>query len=355
MLVKSMPSTVRTHIIRCAAHQYKEGDVQHWFLPSGVGVRTTCSDDMLYLPLVVAEYINATGDSGILDVKVKWLVSEDSGIEKCEKPQKSEVSDTVYEHCMRAVERSMKRGEHGLPLLGGCDWNDGFSAAGAGGKGESVLNCFFFVYVYEKFLPFVREHEAARTIRRRCAKLREAALGCFENGYFLRAFDDDGKKIGRIDAAVQAYAALSSIAPEAMVDSALSKAFDVLYDRELQILKLFSPPFEGDDRSIGYIQAYNPGIRENGGQYTHAAAMFLLALWRQGKRSEAFELLAALNPAQRMSAEGDRHLAMTYRSEPYALCGDVYSNPDMPGRGGWSHYTGSAAWYYNCIAEMYGL
>lgn len=355
MLVKSMPSTVRTHIIRCAAHQYKEGDVQHWFLPGGVGVRTTCSDDMLYLPLVVAEYINATGDSGILDVKVKWLVSEDSGIEKCEKPQKSEVSDTVYEHCMRAVERSMKRGEHGLPLLGGCDWNDGFSAAGAGGKGESVLNCFFFVYVYEKFLPFVREHEAARTIRRRCAKLREAALGCFENGYFLRAFDDDGKKIGRIDAAVQAYAALSSIAPEAMVDSALSKAFDVLYDRELQILKLFSPPFEGDDRSIGYIQAYNPGVRENGGQYTHAAAMFLLALWRQGKRSEAFELLAALNPAQRMSAEGDRHLAMTYRSEPYALCGDVYSNPDMPGRGGWSHYTGSAAWYYNCIAEMFGL
>lgn len=350
----------RTHIIRCSARQYEDGSVNHWFFPNAEGVKTKCSDDFMYLPLAVSHYVSLTNDTSLLDVKTEYLTSSPLGNkgERFELPSKSGIKETVYEHCKRALNNSLKRGIHGLPPLGTCDWNDGFSHFGEKGLGESVLNAMQYVYVYESFIPLMRmkSDSDAAFFEAEAKKLRKATEKCFETDRFIRAYGDNGEKLGsvdceecKIDLTVQAFAVMANIGTKEMQKKALDTMWRDLFDERMMVLRLFSPPFKKNERNVGYIQGYIEGIRENGGQYTHAAVWGLIALAEFGMYERALTLLKALCPSWRQSVGGE--ITEVYKSEPYALCGDVYYSPKFKGRGGWSHYTGSAGWYYRAILE----
>ncbi len=361
MLCYSDPSLARTHIIRCGARQYEDGSVNHWFFAEGDCVKTKCSDDFMYLPLAVAHYIELSGDESVLDVECEYLASPplNGKSERYEKPQKSGKKESIYEHCKRSLSYSLKRGKHGLPPLGSCDWNDGFSHFGEKGIGESVLNAMQYVWVYEKFAPIMiqkGEKTEAQFYLDEAKRLRGSAEKCFETDRFIRAYGDNGEKLGsaecdecKIDLTVQAFSVIANIGTKEMQRKALDTMWNELFDEEYQILRLFSPPFVKNDRHVGYIQGYIRGIRENGGQYTHAAVWALIALCEFGMQERAKILLRALTPSWRMSVGGK--ITSAYKSEPYALCGDVYYSPKFKGRGGWSHYTGSAGWFYRALIE----
>ena len=365
-IMRFAPDIARTHILRCAAHQYPEGDAMHWWhYISGrsVGVRTLCSDDYLWLPYVCAEYISHTGDIDILDIKIRYIDSPQlSGneSERFETPEKSRIKESLYMHCIRAIEHSLRFGIHGLPYMGSCDWNDGMSAIGSNG-GESVWLGFFLIMVLEKFIPLckVRGDDSAEKYGEVVSQLRSALSDCYSGDRYIRAFYGDGTPVGApgnsecsIDILPQAFAVLSLPESELMSESAeavrakkaLKTAYDMLFDKKNSIFKLFTPPFSGKGRYPGYISGYVEGVRENGGQYTHAAVWGAMAMLRAGLCEYGSDVFLTINSASAASDE-------KYRTEPYFLCGDVYSNAAFAGRGGWSLYTGAAGWYYNAVVE----
>ncbi len=363
-LIYSNPNLVRTHIFRCCAHQYLEGDVMHWWHTRHInrvnnGVRSKCSDDLLYLPLVVADYIEKTGDLKTLDIGVKYLSSPPLGSknERYELPTRSDVKESVYLHCLRALARAEQTGKHGLILMGSCDWNDAFSLVGEKGIGESVFSTLLFIIVAEKFIPIAESRgdtETANHYRETVKSLRRAVE---ENAFFgdryARAFCDDGKILGiegckecEIDILSQAFAALAGLNRE-RTKIALQTAFSKLFDSKNKIFKLFSPPFVNGKARVGYIRGYVAGIRENGGQYTHGALWGALGFLAVGMTEEALTVFECANPATRCA---DKELAHRYKTEPYAIAADIYSG-DHSGRGGWSWYTGAASWFYRIMLE----
>ena len=380
--VYSSPGLVKAHIYRAAAHQFIEGDVQHWWhnikTPDSKahrGVRTKCSDDYLWLPYVTAFYINKIGDKSILDTDVEYIADSPLGRDEKERysePRKSGIKENIYEHCKKSIEYGLKFGEHELPLIGSGDWNDGMTLVGAEGKGESVWLAQFLILVLREFIPICEyrgEIETAQRYKSETEKIKNAIENyCFENDRYIRGFYDNGDKLGskendecKIDVLPQAFSAITAIGESNPSDTDINRsevsmitAYENLFDRKYKILKLFTPAFSDGFQNPGYIKGYVPGIRENGGQYTHAAvwgAMGFLALGNMGKNAfyeKGWEIIKALNPAIRCA---DKELADIYRIEPYVLSGDIYSNEAHTGRGGWSWYTGSAAWYYRTMLE----
>jgi len=375
----SNPRIARRHIIRCAAHQFEEGDVQHWWhnltAPDGSspGIRSRCSDDYLWLVYTACEYAEKTGDNSIWDVKVRYLHDQPLGVSEHERystPQRSDIYESVYEHCGRAVNLFEKRGlgAHGMPFIGSCDWNDGFSAVGEAGRGESVWLALFGRIVLEKFarVCLQKGEDASRFFRLSDTLGKNIDKFAYNGKWFLRGFYDDGSPLGdescdecRIDLLPQAFSAICDDflqrtrpnayrSDKARIKSGLDYAYKYLYDPENRILKLFSPPFEDTDQNPGYIKSYAAGLRENGGQYTHAAVWGAMGFECAGQSERAEEIKRALCPALRAA---DEQLFKKYMTEPYVVCGDVYSNISHPARGGWSWYTGSAAWYYELLSN----
>lgn len=352
------PALAKAHILRCAAHQYEEGDVMHWFHPlTETGIRSRCSDDMLWLPYAVYKYIKITGDKKILDINVRYISSEplsDNERDRYEKAVLSDKKDPLLMHCIKAASR-IKTGEHGLCLTGGGDWNDGMNEAGIKGKGESVWLTLFAADVLKK-LAYLCELCGVSGEKYRVFS-SDLLCAAEEHGYYkdhyIRGYLDDGTPFGKsgdtaceIDILPQAFAALQGLDKD-RVSSSLELLYQKLFDSKNGIIKLFSPPFDGQD-GIGYITSYPPGVRENGGQYTHGALWGISAFFKAGMAHKGYEMLKAINPANHTS---DKNSFIKYGREPYAFCGDVYTANGLYGRGGWSWYTGAAGWYFTVTLE----
>ncbi len=370
-LVSIQPALLKEQLYRSAASQFPEGDVMHWWhmvLPGGRqqkrGVRTRCSDDMLWLPYAAAVYIKETADAAILDVPLPFVVGEplrDGEADRYFSPRQSEEKATLYEHAKRALRRACQKGTHGLLKIGAGDWNDSYSAVGEKGEGESVWLTMFYIMTAKAFLPLCRQRgdgETAGMLEQLVKDLTDAVeTAAWDGEWYLRAFYDDGTPMGakgnktcQIDLLPQTFAVLADLPDRQRRRTALKSAWQLLYDRANRMLRLFWPPFTPESKRTGYVNFYPPGVRENGGQYTHAAVWFLKALWQEGFRQEAEELLRALNPMTRLQENG---LTGDYRNEPYALSGDIYALNGYEGRGGWSLYTGAAGWLLSTLQEMY--
>ncbi|KGI76792.1 GH36-type glycosyl hydrolase domain-containing protein [Oleiagrimonas soli] len=355
---------VRQHVLYCAAHQFPEGDVQHWWHPpQDHGVRTHCSDDYLWLALVTSRYVRITGDSSILDAKASYIEGRalHAGEESYyDLPGYSSLRETLYQHCVRAIEHSMPRGVHGLPLIGTGDWNDGMNRVGKGAKGESVWLAFFLYEVLTKFADTARVH-GDEVFARRCEVEAHALQQPLERhgwdgDWYRRAYFDDGSPLGsarndacRIDSISQSWSVLSAAVSEDRQRKAMQSLDEHLVRRDLQLVQLLDPPFDDDSLlDPGYIKGYAPGVRENGGQYTHAAIWAAMAFAALGDSGRAWDVLDIINPIHRgMNAAS----IGVYKVEPYVVAADVYAVPPHAGRGGWSWYTGSAGWMYRLITE----
>ncbi len=362
-LIQIAPQMTKTIIFRAAAHQYEEGDVQHFWHPEGAGLRTRCSDDYVWLPFVTAEYVKQTGDLGILFAELPYLTSAvlaDEEEDRYESPARTNYKETLWLHLLRAVKNADRFGAHRLPLIGSCDWNDGMNGVGRKGKGESVWLAFFLALVYERMAELARLLSKDDAIYH---KKKEILLDAIrEHGYdgawYRRGYYDDGSPLGsalrkdcKIDVIAQAFAGIAAEAlsfEKGRALSSMNAVCEYLFDREHQIIKLLTPPFVNDEQSPGYIKGYVAGIRENGGQYTHAAVWAALGFFGCGENELGAQALLAINPAVRAQ---NHEIEKAYRIEPYVFAGDVYANEDHPGRGGWSWYTGSAAWYRRAVIE----
>ncbi len=375
-LAWAAPDMLRAQIILCASRQFIEGDVQHWWhSPSGAGVRTHFSDDLLWLPHACAHYLRVTGDATLLDQSVAFIEGAeiDKGAEDAYyTPGVSSQVASVYEHAARAIDHSLRVGAHGLPLMGSGDWNDGMNRVGHEGRGESVWLGWFLCQLVDDFAPLARKRaDDMRALSwEAAAKAWKAALQseAWDGQWFRRAFFDNGLPLGsttnaeaRIDLIAQAWAALSKAAPPAYQRMALEAVEAHLVDHEAGLIKLLDPPLVHAQPSAGYIQAYPPGIRENGGQYSHAGAWALMAQAAyaqsnpnsQGAGDTAYRYFTYLSSAHR--AQHPTHGA-AYGIEPYVMAGDVYTQPPYVGRGGWSWYTGAAAWMHRAAIEsIFGL
>ena len=353
-------SFARSQIIECCRMQYSEGDVMHWWHKTGratAGVRTRCSDDLLWLPWAVCEYVEKTGDNALCSMRTKFLSSEplkDDEHDRFEPAVFSDDEATVLEHCKLALDRALTRGagEHGLLKIGSGDWNDGMSTVGHGGMGESVWLSWFFSHTSHRFAQLLStlDDGDAKKYEDEAARFGSAANSAWDGDHYLRGYFDDGTPLGsdsqqecKIDSVSQSFAALCPEADKLRKDQALSSAVTRLYDEKSSIVKLLEPPFESSVPSPGYIQSYGPGFRENGGQYTHGSIFLISALLREGRSDEAIKLIEAILPDGRDSE--------TYSAEPYVIAADVYSNSDCLGQAGWSWYTGSAAWLYRVVLE----
>lgn len=359
-LVYSRPELVRRHIIECAGHQFLEGDVQHWWHAPRRGVRTKISDDLLFLPYVACRYAEITGDYAIFDQTAPYLSGRAPAAGEKDVYEEPSLSGngTLYEHCLRAIRRAARMGENGLPLVGTGDWNDGMDELGAKGRGESVWLGWFLLSVISEFLPVARERgdeDTAQTLMNCAVKLRQAVQKAWDGRWYLRAVSDDGLNIGshksdecRIDLISQAWAVISGMAEADMQHTAMNSAFELLADQGAGIVRLLWPPFDKHQPFAGYIQRYLGGLRENGGQYTHAAVWFLKALALSGEADKAGEIMSMLNPVNHASTFQQ---ASVYKGEPYVAAGDVYSCGANTGRSGWTWYTGAAAWMYAVYLE----
>jgi cyclic beta-1,2-glucan synthetase len=362
-VIWTRPDVTKAQILLASSRQFLEGDVQHWWhLPSGRGVRTHISDDLLWLPFVVSYYLKITADFTILDQQTSFITGDLLPIEKEDTyftPEITAETASIYEHCARAIDHSLQVGVHGLPLMGGGDWNDGMNRVGHEGKGESVwLAWFLLANLYEFSNVAKSRGDLVRFEKwtKHAINLKHAVeTEGWDGAWYRRAFFDDGTPLGsstslecRIDSLAQTWAAISGAGDTTRIAMAMESVETFLIKNTDEIILLFSPPFDKTSLDPGYIKGYLPGVRENGGQYSHAAIWCILAYASLSKGKRAVELFSMLNPIN----HGNSPAAIKrYKVEPYVLAADVYSEPPHVGRGGWTWYTGSSAWMYRTGIE----
>ena len=362
-LVHAEPSLTREHLLRAASHQFREGDVQHWWHPpAGRGVRTHFSDDYLWLPFVTCCYVKCVADTGVLEEKIPFLEAralkpEEEAI--YDLPNRSEEASTLYQHCVRAIEHALTFGEHGLPLMGCGDWNDGMNLVGIKGRGESVWLAFFLYDVLTKFSELARARAdiafAERCVTQAQQLQRNIEQHAWDGNWYRRAWFDNGEALGsstnqecQIDSLPQSWSVISGAGDVQRSRQAMNAVDQRLVHRDTGLIQLFTPPFDKSALDPGYIKGYIPGVRENGGQYTHGGIWAAMAFAQMGDHERAWELFALLNPVNHGSTPEQ---IATYKVEPYVIAADVYAVAPHTGRGGWTWYTGSAGWMYRLLIE----